>query len=172
MNRYTQSLSLLVVAAGMILIWTGTSSAIPAFSREHNTECTTCHTLFPELNEYGQAFLKNGFVWTKNKAQEMEAPKAAQPKKNGGNATTTSEIKGDGDPELLEKLKASAKGANGNDENDEALAEKVAPRKSEPLWLAGLLALLVRAELAKPGMHRMSARHADHSAFAMSGVGG
>jgi len=37
--------------------------AIPAFSREYKTECTTCHTIFPQLNEFGQAYEKNGFVW-------------------------------------------------------------------------------------------------------------
>jgi hypothetical protein len=38
--------------------------AIPAFSRQHKTECSTCHTIYPELNEYGQAFLKNGYVYS------------------------------------------------------------------------------------------------------------
>lgn len=41
----------------------GRAEAIPAFSRELKTECTTCHTIFPQLNEFGQAFEKNGFVW-------------------------------------------------------------------------------------------------------------
>lgn len=39
------------------------AEAIAAFSRELKTECTTCHTIFPQLNEFGQAFEKNGFVW-------------------------------------------------------------------------------------------------------------
>ena len=39
------------------------AQAIPAFSREYKTECTTCHTIFPQLNEFGQAYEKNGFVW-------------------------------------------------------------------------------------------------------------
>lgn len=39
------------------------AQAIAAFSREIKTECTTCHTIFPQLNEFGQAFEKNGFVW-------------------------------------------------------------------------------------------------------------
>lgn len=40
-----------------------TASAIPAFSRQHKTECSTCHTIYPELNEFGDAFLKNGYVY-------------------------------------------------------------------------------------------------------------
>lgn len=47
--------------------------AIPAFTRANNVECSTCHTIFPELNEYGEAFLKNGYVYfgkVKNKTTE------------------------------------------------------------------------------------------------------
>ena len=39
------------------------AEAIPAFSRQHKTECSTCHTIYPELNEFGDAFLKNSYVW-------------------------------------------------------------------------------------------------------------
>jgi len=39
------------------------AEALPAFSRAQKTECTTCHTIFPQLNEFGQAFQKNGFIW-------------------------------------------------------------------------------------------------------------
>jgi hypothetical protein len=39
------------------------AQAIPAFSRQHKTECSTCHTIYPELNEFGDAFLKNSYVW-------------------------------------------------------------------------------------------------------------
>jgi hypothetical protein len=39
------------------------AEAIPAFSRQHKTECSTCHTIYPELNEFGDAYLKNGYVW-------------------------------------------------------------------------------------------------------------
>lgn len=39
------------------------AEAIPAFSREYKTECTTCHTIFPQRNEFGRAFEDNGFIW-------------------------------------------------------------------------------------------------------------
>lgn len=94
--------------------------AIPAFSREHNTECATCHTIYPELNEYGDAFLKNGFVWNKQKK---------------GEAANTPVLKGEGDPDVLNQLKefASAGLPQKIDESTPPL-----PKKSEPLWLAGL----------------------------------
>lgn len=49
--------------------YAGTAHAIPAFSRQHKVECTTCHTIYPELNEYGEAFLKNSYVYTHPKKQ-------------------------------------------------------------------------------------------------------
>lgn len=97
--------------------------AIPAFSREHNTECATCHTIFPELNEYGDVFLKNGFVWSKHKKDDTTAKSQKK-----------SEIKGEGDPALLDKLKESAAI---EDQKADTPAMGIAP-KSEPLWLAGL----------------------------------
>ena len=136
MSRCTQSISLLVGVTGLVVVWAGTASAIPAFSREHNTECTTCHTIYPELNEYGDAFLKNGFVWTKHRKDEPEA-KAPAPK---------NVVKGEGDPELLDQLKENAlKGV----EEEAAPAEK-GVRKNESLWLAGLpekLPLSISADL-------------------------
>jgi hypothetical protein len=96
--------------------------AIPAFSREHNTECATCHTIFPELNEYGDVFLKNGFVWAKHNKDEAVAAKM-------------SAIKGEGAPETLNNLKSAA--ATAGTPRSEA-PSMGAVQKSEPLWLAGL----------------------------------
>lgn len=37
--------------------------AIPSYARLYNAECTACHTIYPQRNEFGVAFEKNGFVW-------------------------------------------------------------------------------------------------------------
>jgi hypothetical protein len=37
--------------------------AIPSYARLYNAECTACHTIYPQRNEFGIAFEKNGFVW-------------------------------------------------------------------------------------------------------------
>lgn len=37
------------------------SYAIPAFSRQYATSCTTCHLDFPKLNDFGKAFKDAGF---------------------------------------------------------------------------------------------------------------
>src|SRR5713226_9291358 len=69
------------------------AKAIPAFSRKYQTSCSTCHNNFPELNDFGEAFKKNGFKFPKNdetfvkeppvllgaKAQKEAFPKAIYP---------------------------------------------------------------------------------------------
>ncbi len=69
------------------------AEAIPAFSRKYQTSCTTCHSNFPELNDFGIAFKKNGFKFPKDddmfvkeppvllgaKAQKEAFPKALYP---------------------------------------------------------------------------------------------
>lgn len=121
MQKFTTSLLLALFLVACQLLTAHDANAIPAFSREHNTECATCHTIFPELNEYGEVFQKNGFVWAKhNKDETVASLKPA--------------IKGEGDPEVLAKLKEAA----ATDEDKSGGAIMGAAPKSEPLWLAGL----------------------------------
>src|SRR5689334_8807440 len=35
--------------------------AIPAFARKYKTACTTCHTIFPKLNPFGEQFRRNNY---------------------------------------------------------------------------------------------------------------
>ncbi len=44
------------------------SYAIPAFSRQYQTSCTTCHLDFPKLNDFGKAFKDAGFKFPKDDA--------------------------------------------------------------------------------------------------------
>ena len=37
------------------------ASAIPAFARKYGTSCLTCHTVYPKLTPFGEAFRRNGF---------------------------------------------------------------------------------------------------------------
>lgn len=61
-NRFS-ILLVLLLAIALQIFRVGKAEAIPAFARQHKAECTTCHTIYPELNEYGEAFLKNGYVY-------------------------------------------------------------------------------------------------------------
>jgi hypothetical protein len=62
-HRFISVLPLLLVVV-LPFVCTRKAQAIPAFTRQYKTECSTCHTIYPELNEYGQAFLKNGYAYT------------------------------------------------------------------------------------------------------------
>jgi len=75
------------------LFITPSGRAIPAFSRKYQTSCTTCHSDFPELNDFGLAFKKRGFkfptdddtfvkqepVLLGSKAQKEAFPEAVYP---------------------------------------------------------------------------------------------
>ncbi len=53
----------LLVLAGVCSLWVipDTANAIPAFARKYKVACTTCHTAFPQLNGFGEAFAGNGY---------------------------------------------------------------------------------------------------------------
>jgi hypothetical protein len=34
---------------------------VPAFARKYGTSCLTCHTIYPKLNPFGEAFRRNGY---------------------------------------------------------------------------------------------------------------
>lgn len=93
------SLTAVVVVICAMLASVPKSSAIPAFSRKYQTSCTTCHSNFPELNDFGSAFKKNGFKFPKDdetfvkdppvllgaKAQKEAFPNALYPGELPGN---------------------------------------------------------------------------------------
>lgn len=81
-KKYSAAALFLMGAVALPLLVPGAADAIPAFSRQHKTECSTCHTIYPELNEFGDAFLKNSYVYPGKKkggeptAAESEAKAA------------------------------------------------------------------------------------------------
>ena len=50
------------------------SHAIPAFARQYNTSCTTCHSDFPKLNDFGRAFKDAGFKFPKDDETFIKIP--------------------------------------------------------------------------------------------------
>jgi len=52
------SIVALVLLTGLIA---KPAAAVPSFARKYNTSCQTCHTAFPTLNPFGEAFRRNGF---------------------------------------------------------------------------------------------------------------
>ena len=68
------SLTAVVVVLWVMLASVPKSSAIPAFSRKYETSCTTCHNDYPELNDFGEAFKKNGFKFPKDDESFVKEP--------------------------------------------------------------------------------------------------
>ncbi|MGA2256689.1 MAG: hypothetical protein ABSG53_18735, partial [Thermoguttaceae bacterium] len=48
------------------LAWVEPVLAIPTFARKYATSCITCHTVYPKLNDTGEAFRRNGFQFPTN----------------------------------------------------------------------------------------------------------
>src|SRR6266705_1617731 len=50
------------------------TEGIPAFARKYQTSCSTCHNNYPELNDFGEAFKKNGFKFPKDDESFVKEP--------------------------------------------------------------------------------------------------
>jgi len=58
----------------ILLLFPSISNAIPAFARQYGTSCTTCHSDFPKLNDFGKAFKDAGFKFPTDDAGLMKIP--------------------------------------------------------------------------------------------------
>src|SRR5712692_11172331 len=63
--RVAVSSAVLIVPIILLFI-SSKGYAIPAFSRQYQTSCTTCHLDFPKLNDFGKAFKDAGFKFPKD----------------------------------------------------------------------------------------------------------
>jgi hypothetical protein len=53
------------------------AGAVPAFARKYQTSCLTCHTVFPVLNPFGEAFRRNGYRFpSQNGSVDSDAAKS------------------------------------------------------------------------------------------------
>ena len=70
----------LVAAAVAALVYfavAGEARAVPSFARKYQTSCQTCHTIFPVLNPFGEAFRRNGYRFpSQNGSTDSDAEKA------------------------------------------------------------------------------------------------
>src|SRR5437016_13668036 len=58
----------------MLALFSSSSYAIPAFSRQYGTSCSTCHINFPKLNDFGKAFKDAGFKFPKDDETFIKVP--------------------------------------------------------------------------------------------------
>jgi len=61
-----------IVVLLMVTFLANDTSAIPAFARKYETSCVTCHTGYPKLNSFGEAFRLNGFQYPEDDADQTK----------------------------------------------------------------------------------------------------
>ncbi len=53
------------------------AQAVPSFARKYGTSCLTCHTVYPALNPFGEAFRRDGYRFpSQNGSVDSDAEKA------------------------------------------------------------------------------------------------
>ena len=58
---------------GLLLLGLGLPArAFPIFARKYQTSCVTCHTMFPKLNPFGEAFRLNGYRMPKETEDQIK----------------------------------------------------------------------------------------------------
>jgi hypothetical protein len=60
----TNSYAFLSLIITFLLLSQSQVMAIPSFARQTNMSCSSCHTMFPELNAFGRMFKLNGYTLT------------------------------------------------------------------------------------------------------------
>ncbi len=73
----TLSKALILIATSFLMMSVSlvpSAQAIPYFARKYQTACATCHNNFPELNDFGEAFKKNGFKFPKDDETFVKEP--------------------------------------------------------------------------------------------------
>ena len=50
-----------VAASFLVLSLAEPAHAVPSLARKYQTSCITCHTVYPKLNDVGEAFRRNGY---------------------------------------------------------------------------------------------------------------
>jgi hypothetical protein len=62
-HRYARACATVIPPALALsaMLLPSTASAIPAFARKYETSCQTCHTVYPRLTPFGEAFRRNNY---------------------------------------------------------------------------------------------------------------
>jgi hypothetical protein len=77
-SRFNLVCRALAIALGALMMigvfFMPQAGAIPYFARKYETACSTCHNNFPELNDFGEAFKKNGWKFPKDDETYVKQP--------------------------------------------------------------------------------------------------
>src|SRR5437868_11375525 len=69
-----QRTTIVILSLLMLVLFSSSSYAIPAFARMYGTSCSTCHLDFPKLNDFGKAFKDAGFKFPKDDEAMLKIP--------------------------------------------------------------------------------------------------
>jgi len=72
LRTHLRNLGGLAAAAGFLLGLASPLQAFPIFARKYQTSCTTCHTVYPKLNAFGEAFRLNGYRMPKETEDQIK----------------------------------------------------------------------------------------------------
>ena len=76
-NRGVHLLFAALVGVAMYFVALPEARAVPSFSRKYHTSCQTCHTVYPVLNAFGEAFRRDGYRFpSTNGSVDSDAEKA------------------------------------------------------------------------------------------------
>jgi hypothetical protein len=76
-NRAAHILVAALIAAAALLAMPRDARAVPSFARKYQTSCQTCHTVYPVLNPFGEAFRRDGYRFpSQNGSDDSDAEKA------------------------------------------------------------------------------------------------
>ena len=79
MRPYRAAPLLVAAVIGLAMYFVGLrdAQAVPSFARKYQTSCQTCHTVYPVLNPFGEAFRRDGYRFPSwNGSEDSDAVKA------------------------------------------------------------------------------------------------
>ncbi|MDA8140861.1 MAG: hypothetical protein M0036_19605 [Desulfobacteraceae bacterium] len=72
----TLMLTIIGLALGGLLLFQRPARALPSYARQTGMACNLCHTVFPELTEFGRTFKASGY--TLSQMKKIQSPQSAK----------------------------------------------------------------------------------------------
>ena len=71
--------SSVALGLALIVLVPAEAQALPAFARKYGVACSTCHEVWPKLNDFGQLFRDNGYRMKRDRDEPVQQPFAYWP---------------------------------------------------------------------------------------------
>ena len=70
--RHSLTITIIGILVLVSMALVNRPNAIPVFARKYETSCITCHTIFPKLNSFGEAYRLNGFQYPEGDEDQVK----------------------------------------------------------------------------------------------------